>query len=107
MRIVIGKPFISPFRGDHTAGSTVEAGPAAQAVVGDPAVIEGVDVQAADVVVGTVVIECPASPVAAVITMAPISKAIAHAAIEADMRPPVAGVKQIGPAVPAPIAWGP
>src|SRR4029077_16133318 len=45
--------------------------------------------------------------VSALIAETPIAEAVINAAIEADMRAPVAGVPDIEAFAPTPIAWGP
>ena len=60
-----------------------------------------------DVVDRAVVVEVPPAPVTALVAEADIPKAVVDAAIEADVRPPVAAVKSIPVMVVAPVAGSP
>ena len=59
------------------------------------------------IIVGAVVVEVSAAPVAALVADAHIAKAVIHAAIVADVRTPIPAVKPIVVIVIAPVAGGP
>src|SRR5580704_19053773 len=54
-----------------------------------------------------VICETPATPFAAEKPNAAIAKAIIHAAVEADVRSPIARMPSVHAAAPAPVAWSP
>src|SRR6202035_5244845 len=56
---------------------------------------------------GGVVGEVAALPTSALKALAAIAKAVVHAAVEADVRSPVAGVEEEGATAPAPVAGSP
>src|SRR5208283_4817052 len=56
---------------------------------------------------GAVIEEAAATPLAAPEADAAVSEAVVNAAIEADVRSPVAGVPRIKAAAPSPVAGGP
>src|SRR4051812_15442922 len=60
-----------------------------------------------DVVDAAVVIEIPAVPIAAFIAFTEITEAVIDAAVESNVRAPIAGVPKICAAVPAPVTRGP
>ena len=88
--------------------SAVEAHPGAAAVVSaDAAVVDVMHHVYFHSVDRAVVVEVPAAPVAALVPDADIAKAVIDAAIEADVRTPVATVKAITVIVVAPVAGRP
>jgi hypothetical protein len=88
-----------------TASATV-VGDAGDVVDDDWTAIDVGDADA-DAVDGAVVVEVVAAPVSAVVTVTGIAEAIVDAAVEADMRPPVAAMEVIAVAVEAPVTGGP
>src|ERR1700678_4224573 len=85
----------------------VEAGAIDRVVHGHRLVIDVGDPDIGDVVDGAVVEERAMIPMAAVIAIAGIAKAIVDAAIEAHFASPVSGVEGVATADPAPIGWRP
>jgi hypothetical protein len=75
-------------------------------VVDHGAVVD-VDIGDVDVVDGAVVVEVMTSPVAAGIAGANVAESVVHAAVEADVRSPIAGIPEIGAFMPSPIAGRP
>ena len=69
--------------------------------------VDVVNIGYVDVVDLTVVEEAVAIPIAALIAMAAIAEPIVDAAIESDMRSPVAGIKAVGVVFITPIGGGP
>src|SRR6516165_9973165 len=92
----------------------VEPDAALAAIIGDAvdgdvvhhvALIHVGDVRAAEIIDGTVVEELVVLPVAALVAAAGIAVAVIHAAIEADMRAPIAGMPHVIAArSPGPVA---
>ena len=76
-------------------------------VVYDRGVVGVVNLGDVDVVHGTVVVEAIAVPASTFITVAKISIAVVDAAVKANLRTPVAFVKEEGISAPAPISWRP
>ena len=102
------RQFCGPGAHLQSALSAVEAHTSAAAVVSaDSAVVNVMHHGNVHIVNGAVVIEVPAAPVAALVADADIAEAVIHAAIEADMRTPVATVKAITVIVVAPVAGRP
>src|SRR5690242_7719722 len=60
------------------------------------------DARIADVVDLTVIEEPSVLPIAALVARAGVAVAVVDAAVEADMRPPIAGVPEIGAVAPTP-----
>lgn len=87
-------------------GATVEADVADMHVVNARVVrvVDDVDVYVGH---GAVIEEMAAGPIAAEEAGAWIAEAIVDAAVEADMRPPIAGIPDIEAVIPAPIAGSP
>ena len=73
----------------------------------DSPVIDVVDTRYVDVIHAAVVGEGAMIPVAAFITAARVPEAVVHAAVEADVRPPVTGVEDVGAAAPSPVPGSP
>lgn len=61
----------------------------------------------ADIVDGAVIEECAVTPIAALIANAVIAEAVVHAAIETDVRPPIADVEDIDAVIPTPLGGRP
>ena len=88
---------------------------ALSAVIADPAVVvydnrlvvDVMNVGDVHVVHGSVVVELPSPPIAAVVSVSGVAEAVIDAAIESDLWAPVAGVPHIGAVIPAPVARGP
>jgi hypothetical protein len=100
------------FRGSgahlQSALSAVEAHTdAAAAIISHGTVVNVMHNRSIHIVVGAVVVEMPTAPVAALVADADIAEAVIDAAIEADMRTPVATVKPIAVIVVAPVAGRP
>src|SRR5215831_40263 len=76
-------------------------------VVDDRAVVDVRDVGVADVGYRAVVVELVTAPVAALVADASVSEAVINAAVEADVRAPVAGVPHVESVAPAPVPRGP
>ena len=81
---------------DAVHGDVVHGG-----VVG---IVDVGDVYAID---SAVVIEIPAVPIPAIVAVTVIAKAVANAAVEADLRPPVTGIPDVGAFAPSPVAGRP
>ena len=97
------------FRGSaksYAARPSVIAGPPDDNA-GDPGVINVPDNPDIDVIDGAVIVEPPASPVAAVISVAGITETVVYSAVEADQRPPVALMPDIKAVAPSPVPGGP
>jgi hypothetical protein len=108
MLFMASRQFRGPGAHLETARSAVEAHTgAAAAIIAHGAVINVMHNRNIHIVVGAVVIEVPAAPVAALVADADIAKAVIDAAIEADVRTPVATVKPIAVIVVAPVAGRP
>src|SRR6202035_5262039 len=93
-------------RRDATA-ATVEADPIDGDVVDHRAVVHVGDVGRVDVGDRAVVVELVAAPAAALIALAAIAEAVVDAAVEADVRAPVAAAPHIDAALPAPVSGRP
>ena len=92
----------------HPARSAVEAYAfAATAVIAHGAIVNVMHEGDVHVVVGTVVVEMATAPVASLVAEANVAKAVIDAAIEADVRTPIATVKAIAVVPVAPVAGGP
>jgi hypothetical protein len=87
--------------------AAIEADVSYGRIVDDGFVVDVGDVDAAEIIHGPVVSEDAASPIAALVAGAHIAEAIIDAAIESDMRPPIASMVNVDPVIPAPIARGP
>jgi len=108
MCLMTSRQFRGPGAHLQSALSAVEAHTCAAAVVSaDAAVVNVMHHGDVHIVDRAVVIEVSAAPVAALVADADIAKAVVHAAIEADMRTPVATVKPIAVIVVAPVAGRP
>jgi hypothetical protein len=59
------------------------------------------------IVYRTVVVEGAIVPISTLVSDTTISVAVIDATIEADVRPPVAGIPSVGAAAPAPVPWSP
>lgn len=80
----------------YAARSAVIAGPAHGNAAGrNTSGIKGPDVRNIDVVNGTVVIECAATPIAAPVAKTGITKAIINAAVKAGHRAPISSMPEI------------
>src|SRR5579862_1081622 len=73
----------------------------------DRFVVDVDDCYAAEVVDGAVVKESTVAPIAPLIANAVIAEAVVDAAIEPDLRSPIAGVEEVDTVIPAPIAGSP
>src|SRR5580658_7520535 len=93
-------------RGDTTRAA-VEAGVIHGGVVHHRGVVDVGDVGGRYVGHGTVVVELSAPPLAAAESHAAVAEAVVDAAVEADMRTPIAPVPGVDAARPAPIAGCP
>src|SRR5882724_9771448 len=89
----------------NTPGAAVVAHLVDRNVVDYRLVVGVVDDRRVDVVDRSVVSEMVAFPAAAGIAVARIAAAVVDPAVEAHVRPPVPGVKQIHAAAPTPIPW--
>src|SRR4029077_14392756 len=67
-------------------------------------VVDVGDMNVGNIIDAAVVIELVATPVTALIAMTGVAVAVVHTAVEADLRPPEAGIPEIEPIPPAPIA---
>jgi hypothetical protein len=85
------------------------------AVIGDPrpviddhrAVVNMSDVDDVNAVDGAVVVEVVAVPIAAIVAISGVAEAVVYAAIEADMKTPVAAIEAPAVVVPAPVSGCP
>jgi hypothetical protein len=92
----------------HTASAAVVADVIhSRVVVHDSTVIDVGDMSGTDVVHCAVISERAVVPPAAVVSGPAIPVAVIDAAIEPDMRPPVASVVSVVAADPTPISWRP
>jgi hypothetical protein len=89
------------------ARAAVEADISYSRVVDDGFVVDVGDVHATEIVHGRVVSEDAVAPVAALVAGAHIAETVIDAAVESDMRPPIATVEDVHALTPAPIARGP
>jgi hypothetical protein len=94
-------------RAHVNAASAAIVGDAGDVVHDDGAVVDVVDAGDIDAVDGTVVVEVIASPIAAVVAIAGVAKAVVNAAVETDVQPPVATVEAPAVVIPTPVAGGP
>ena len=89
-------------------GSAIIADVINRRVIDDDGLVINIDRRhRAKAVYGAVIEKRSALPIAALIANAAITKAIGNAAVEADVRAPIAGVKNINSIVEAPIGRGP
>jgi hypothetical protein len=102
-----GNFFSSGRPGGDSASASVKADAVHAGVVDYCPVVNVVNVGDVHVVHCAVVVEGAVVPVSALIADTPIAEAVIDAAIETDMRPPVAGVPDIEAFTPTPIARGP
>ena len=65
------------------------------------------DVCYVDAIYGSVVIESPASPIAALIADPCVAEAVIDSSIESNRQSPIPGIPHISPVVPTPITWSP
>ena len=93
--------------GIDAAPATIVADPVDRRIVDHGLIIDGVDADVGDIVDRAVIVELVAFPVTALITVAAVAIAIVHAAVKADVRPPVAIIEDIAAADPAPVRRGP
>ena len=93
--------------GPHSACAAVIAGPACSTPGEERVVVDRVDVHAAEIGHGLVVIERAPAPIAAIIAMAAIAVSVIDATVKAHRRAPIAGVEGIDAAHPAPPRRGP
>jgi len=107
VRLLASRQFRRPGAHLQPARSAVEAHTGAAAVFTDGAIVDVVDYGDVDIVDRAVVVEVAAAPVAALVADADIAKAVVDAAIEPDMRTPVATVKAIAVIVVAPVSGCP
>jgi hypothetical protein len=100
-------PFL--FVGGAGADSAVSAvvADAVHRNVIDNGLVVDVNVGDGHVVYGPVVIEVAVSPIATFITVPKVAESVVHAAVEADMRSPVARVPHIHAIAPSPVSRGP
>jgi hypothetical protein len=89
----------------YPAFSAVEAH--SSAVIDDCLVVRVVDDRRVHTIDRSVVVEVAAIPISTIVPGAVISEAVIDSAIEADIRPPIAGVPEICPVPPTPIAGSP
>jgi hypothetical protein len=92
---------------DSPARATVEADMSYSHIVDDGFVVDVGDVHATEIVHGRVVAKDAVSPVAALVAGAHIAETVIDAAVESDMRPPIASMENVHAVIPAPIARGP
>src|SRR5580658_7775660 len=89
------------------ARAAVEARMADVLVVDDALIVDVADVHTAEIGDAAVVEVGAMGPIAAMEADAGIAEAVIDAAIEADMRPPIAGVPDIEAVAPTPVARSP
>ena len=94
-------------RNMQTARSTVVTHAGAVRIAADRTVINVMRHRDVDVVDRAVVVEVASAPVAALVAVAGIAKAVVDAAVVADVLAPIAGVVSIGVIRVAPVAGGP
>jgi hypothetical protein len=101
------------FRGELMSGGvrldapgTIE-GRVAEVVVDYRSVIHVRDVDTTEVADRAVVEKRPSVPVTALESNTAVAKSVVHAAIEADMRTPVAAMPEVDPTSPTPVARRP
>src|SRR5215467_5802479 len=91
----------------RSASPAVEAYIRHRRIVDHRLVVDVCDTDTAEIVDGPIVAEDTVLPNAALIADASIAKDAVDAAIEADMRPPIAGMQDIGAIAPPPIGRRP
>jgi hypothetical protein len=91
----------------NAVGSTVKAGVIDGGVVNDGFVVDVGYMNVADVVHRGVVHEVAVIPIATLVADAPIAITVVNPAIEANVRTPVAGVKDVSAATPSPVSRSP
>src|SRR5690348_15620225 len=91
----------------QTALAAVEADAGDVDVVDHRLVVDVGDVHVAEVVIGAIVVERAAVPETADVADADITEAVIDAAVEADMRTPIAAVPDINAVGPTPITRRP
>jgi len=108
MGLAVSRQFLGPGPYLQSARSAVEAhASAAPVVLSVWAVVDVVHISDVHVVVGAVVVEMPAAPVAALIAKADVAKAVIDATVVADVRAPVATVKPVMVMPVTPVAGRP
>ena len=109
MRLVRGRLLRRGRLGPDAASSAVIADVIHRGVVNDGLVVDVGDMHAGvgDIVDGGVVEKVPALPIAAFIARAAVAEAVIDAAVEPDVRSPVAGVEHVCTAGKAPVAGRP
>lgn len=105
VRLAAGRQFRRSGSDLQPAGSAIEADPRASAVVNCyAAVVDVMHYGNVHIVDRMVVIEVTTTPVAALVANSDIAKSVVDAAIEADVRSPVATIKSIAVMPESPIA---
>src|SRR5215467_14097857 len=89
------------------ARAAIEAGVIDRDVIDHRAVVNVGDIGVAHIGHGAVVVELAVAPFTADEAHAAVAEAVIHAAIEADGRPPVTDVPDVGAIDPAPVAGRP
>lgn len=105
--LMCGPFFIGSRPRIDTPVAAVIADTRAAVVVNDRCVVDVVNLSGIDIVDGTVVIEVSSIPAAAFISVAEVTVAVVNATIKADLRSPVALVKDVSTTAPCPIAGSP
>ena len=107
MRLIHCHPLRGPRRNPNATRSAVETHMIVVCVVDDGVVIDVVHDRDIHVVDRAVVVEVSAAPVAALVAVAGVTKAVVDAAIVADVLAPVATVEPVRVIPIAPVAGGP
>ena len=107
MAIVPGAALVAIGLGTDSAGAAIEADAIDRRIVDDGLVVNVVNIGHIDVGDRPVVVIIAAAPVATKEPGAGVAEAIINSAVEADVRAPVAGMPDVKPFIPAPIAGGP
>ena len=106
VRLVHRRQLRRPRRHTDTARATVVTHMGV-VVVGDRAVIDVVHHSDVDVVDGAVVVEVASTPIAALVAVANVAKAVINPAIVANVLAPISGVIAVGIVPVSPVAGGP
>src|SRR5450631_1682332 len=99
--------FLRSWRSAHSSASAVIADASDVDVVDDGLLVHVVNLNGIYIINIAVVVEVATSPVATLITAAAVTVAVVDAAVESNLRAPVAGVPLIETAAPSPISGSP
>jgi len=107
MRLLGPSPFLGGWLSSDAAVAAIEADIAHCGVVDDRLVVDVGDDGRVHLGDGAVLEEGPMVPMAAPVAYTPVTTAVVHAAIEADVGTPVPGMPNIDAVTPTPVAGRP